>query len=546
VRQEGRNNVTRVDSRLNRHSLSELADVAPQRAVIYVRVSSKEQVEGYSLDTQEKTCRDFAERNGYCVDRVFRELGESAKTTDRTELQAMITYVGINPKRLSALIVYKVDRLARITLDYATLKSLFSKYGLRLLSATETLEDNPAGRFAETTLAAIAQFDNEIRAERCKNGMIAAVSAGRFVWPAPIGYHNGQKREPSLVPESSSVIKLLSKAWRLVDEGMSPCEARETLAAEGLRNHKGHVLSKHAFRDMLTNEVYLGYINAFGMRVRGDFEPLVDAELFRRVQTLLAPTHRSDVRPYRMTNPDFPLRGMALCPRCGRPLTAAWSRGHGGTYGYYRCMRCSRVAFRKDSVESRFVKHLNELSLKPAVVDLLGKAIEANLEGGLRSNREAVHQLESRLEEQLRRKNVIIEKSLKNVLPDNAVRGLIEETERTIEGLKAEKQHLLEGHIIDCDTARTGIALLKEMGSLWKESDISIQKRLQRFVFPDGTSFDGSQFGTTALPACLQIKEDFILSGTSLVRPTGFEPVIYGSGGHCLIQLGHGRARRQV
>ena len=52
------------------------------RAVIYCRVSTKEQVQNMSLSTQERECRLFCEREGYEVDSVFREKGESAAYTD--------------------------------------------------------------------------------------------------------------------------------------------------------------------------------------------------------------------------------------------------------------------------------------------------------------------------------------------------------------------------------------------------------------------------------------------------------------------------------
>lgn len=60
------------------------------RSLVYVRVSSKEQAEGFSLATQERLCRGYSAEKGYEVDRVFVEAGVSAKTTDRPELQAML------------------------------------------------------------------------------------------------------------------------------------------------------------------------------------------------------------------------------------------------------------------------------------------------------------------------------------------------------------------------------------------------------------------------------------------------------------------------
>jgi len=60
-------------------------------AVIYVRVSTKEQTENVSLPTQLRTCEEYCRRQGYEVLERFHEEGESAKSTDRSQLQNLST-----------------------------------------------------------------------------------------------------------------------------------------------------------------------------------------------------------------------------------------------------------------------------------------------------------------------------------------------------------------------------------------------------------------------------------------------------------------------
>jgi site-specific DNA recombinase len=426
-------------------------------------------------------------------------------------------------------------------LSFNAMLSIALEQDVRLQSATENLDDTPAGRFAETTLAAIAQLDNEMRAERAKSGMMAAVGVGRFVWRAPIGYVNGPRNGPSLVPDSPLTSGLVQKAWSLVDSGMPPYEAGVQLVKEGLRLHSGKAPSPRSFRAMLKNERYIGYITSFGKRIRGDFEPLVDPDLFSRVQKVLAKASHSVTRPYKKVNPDFPLRGTVLCPHCGQPLTASWSRGHGGKYPYYRCKHCRGVAVRKETLEPKFIGHLDRLSLNTSMTGLVRKAIEANLGEAAKSNEQTVRQLDAKLEEQRNRRNQIVEKSLKNALPDDDVRRLMEETDRAIQENEAEKGHCLEGQGADLDVVNAGLVLLDKMGSLWAQSDVSIQTQLQRFVFPDGMSFDGERFGTSALPACLQLREEVISPKGRMARPAGVEPATCGSEVRSSIQLSYGR-----
>ena len=77
-------------------------------AIIYIRVSTTEQAEnGYSLKTQKEICQDHADRNNYKVLRIFKEEGESAKTSNRTELQKMLVYIKDNRNKIDALIIHK-------------------------------------------------------------------------------------------------------------------------------------------------------------------------------------------------------------------------------------------------------------------------------------------------------------------------------------------------------------------------------------------------------------------------------------------------------
>ena len=75
-----------------------------RNAIIYCRVSTKEQVEeGNSLVTQERNCREYAIKNNYNVVQVFIERGESAKTAERTELQKLFKLI-FKPKLINCLI----------------------------------------------------------------------------------------------------------------------------------------------------------------------------------------------------------------------------------------------------------------------------------------------------------------------------------------------------------------------------------------------------------------------------------------------------------
>src|SRR5882762_5776002 len=77
-------------------------------AVIYVRVSTKEQTENLSLPTQLRACEEYCRREGYEVLERFTEQGESAKTAVRTELQKLLNYCRTHKGQVHFVVVYNI------------------------------------------------------------------------------------------------------------------------------------------------------------------------------------------------------------------------------------------------------------------------------------------------------------------------------------------------------------------------------------------------------------------------------------------------------
>ena len=104
------------------------------RAAIYCRVSTLEQTQNLSLETQEKACRAYCLANGYDVDRVFIDAGESAKTTDRPEFTALLSHCRQQKGRLHAVIVYSLTRFSRNSADHDAITTLLRGLGIALRS----------------------------------------------------------------------------------------------------------------------------------------------------------------------------------------------------------------------------------------------------------------------------------------------------------------------------------------------------------------------------------------------------------------------------
>ena len=222
--------------------------------VIYCRVSSKEQIDGTSLESQEAACREYARHKQIDVLRVFVERGESAKFADRTQLLELMEFCRERSNKVQALLVWKLDRLARNVGDRFSIKASLGRFGIDVTSVTEPIDARPEGKLLETILAGFAQFDNDIRAVRTVNGMRRKIEEGIFPWKPPLGYRSSSGRnEKKTAPDEPDqpLFGLLQKAWTTFATGdYTKTEITRLMVSWGIRTRTGDVLSRQMIHKM--------------------------------------------------------------------------------------------------------------------------------------------------------------------------------------------------------------------------------------------------------------------------------------------------------
>jgi hypothetical protein len=229
----------------------------------------------------------------------------------------------LNKGRVHFVIVFNLTRFARDKYDHFALRPYPQSLGISLRSATEPIDDTSTGKLMEGVLAAFAQFDNDVRSDRTRAGMRAAIELGRWVFLAPLGYINAPRAiGKSLMPdpERAPIVR------RIFDEYATGRFTKQQMlqqaTAWGLTNRRGRPLGSQAIGMLLRNPLYAGIVDVpeYGVRAkRGDFEPLVPEELFSRAQAILSGRPPSTT-PKQRTHPDFPLRGFVRGESCGRGL----------------------------------------------------------------------------------------------------------------------------------------------------------------------------------------------------------------------------------
>jgi site-specific DNA recombinase len=473
------------------------------RAVIYCRVSDPEQTKNLSLPTQEKVCREYCAREGLEVDRIFIERGESAKTAERTEFRRLLKYCREHKHRVHVVVVYALTRFSRNSADHHMIRALLGGFGISLRSATEPINDSPSGRFVEGVLAAVAQYENEAKAERTLAGMKAAAERGFWIWHPPIGYVGRPRvgsEGPNLMIDPDRA-PLVQAAFELIDQGYSQVDVLRMLELRGLRTRRGKPLSKQQLSSLLRNKAYVGVIHCQswgGVEFKGDFEPLISAELFTRVQWRLLESRRGRADTRRVQHEDFPLRRFARCTICDAPLTASWARGKlGRKYGYYHCRRACLRTTPKGRLETAFVDLTRDLVPSQEYLALVRRLVIEVWREECAGVIERRRTLQRRVDE-IRNKSLALEEAF---LYQRAIdqRSYIEQRDRIREELLLAEMGLSEAQVDSMDVEgvlASAEEVITNAGSLWLAASAQQREQLQWLLYPEGLKWDGERFQT--------------------------------------------------
>lgn len=153
-----------------------------------IRTNSED---GVSLEAQEAKIRAYCALNEIELVCIRADAGLSGKRADnRPELQHALSM--IDGRQVDALVVYKLDRLARCTIDALEIAQGLDKRGASLHSITEKLDTRSAmGRFFFTLVASLAEMERGIIAERTAAALAHKRSKGEATGHAPFGYRVG-------------------------------------------------------------------------------------------------------------------------------------------------------------------------------------------------------------------------------------------------------------------------------------------------------------------------------------------------------------------
>ena len=478
-------------------SKSKLDSLTKTDAVIYLRVSTEEQVDNFSLDTQAEICKKEADRNNLKVIKIFREEGRSAKTiSGRPELVELLRFCKQNRKSLGAVIIYRLDRLSRQTSDYLSIRKILISNDIKLISASEPTGTSPTDTLLETIMASFAQHDNDVRSERTKNGMYARFKSGLISRRPPLGYIMNTDKIPVEDPEAWH---LMVQCWDLMATGTKGLrEMTRIMDKMGLHTvHKGKKIKirVQTIQKIFRSKFYAGILTSdtYNEEVQGQHKPMVSLEQFYKVQDILdgrcVSKNVSNLKKDR-SNEVFPLRRVVKCAECGIGLTAGWSKGRSKRYPYYRCAGgCKTTSIRAEKLDEAVVSLLQSIQPKKECIELFTQYVLEEYERRLKNVIKAKNVADSEIQHLKDMRKVLVEKNMIGIYTDE----IFMEQNALIEK-KLQKAHVAKSDstIEKYDMQKLSKFMketLNDLGATYKKSTVPQVRALLGSIFPSGIQY---------------------------------------------------------
>ncbi|MBO5060975.1 MAG: recombinase family protein [Clostridia bacterium] len=299
-------------------------------AAAYIRVSTEDQVE-YSPQSQLEKIRDYAQKIGYSVpeELVFMDEGISGKSTKKRDgFNRMICAAKEKPRRFDTILVWKFSRFARNREDSIVYKSMLRKeLGIRVISVSEDVGDDKMSVLFESMIEAMDEYYSINLAEEVKRGMTERIRRGQVCAVAPFGYFMENKK--LVVKEDEA--EIIRGVFEAFAGGESMVSIARRLNNMGICTHRGGKIENRTVEYWLNNPVYSGKVrwnpngktpryhwNDSGIIVTdGEHEPIVENELWERVQQRILSEKRPKRRVYEGKSPSGYLVGIFKCGICG-------------------------------------------------------------------------------------------------------------------------------------------------------------------------------------------------------------------------------------
>lgn len=338
-------------------------------ALLYIRVSSKAQEDGYSLDAQEKLGYEYATRKNLTIVKCWK-VWESAWKEDRESFNQLIEYAKRH-NEIKHIIFDVTDRMTRNDFDKIKILDLVKLHGKtihfsrsnKILNREATSEDV---FMMDIEVAVAKKMSNDI-SRKTRMGMQEKAEQGLYPSTAPLGYKNN--RLTGLIEVDEAKAPFVKRMFELMATGThSHLTLSDQLYREGLRNRNGNKCGKSAIAFFLHNSIYYGVFRWKGRMFQGSHPPLITKELFDKAQAVM-----SGKSIIHIQHKGFAFNNLMLCGICGCKVLGERKKGR---YHYYHCTfskgrHHGKVYLREEKLSELFEVPVKAVTLDAKIADWL-------------------------------------------------------------------------------------------------------------------------------------------------------------------------------
>lgn len=339
-----------------------------RRVAIYLRRSTDEVNQPYSLEAQEVKLRAFVESQpgDWQIVKIYSD-DASGATTEREDLQKMLR--AARAGMFDTVLVYRVDRFSRRLRDLVGLLDELTDASVVFRSATEPFDTStPVGRMLVQMLGVFAEFEREVIIDRVIAGMERKAAKG--LWHGghpPYGYAKDPDTERlAVVAVEAITVRRMFDLY--TKDRLGTRAIANVLTEEGLRTRNGKPWSQRSVETVIINRTYVGEKHYRDISVIDAHPPIITAEQFDLAQRIL--TERSENIGQRAANAsEYTLTGKIQCPQCGSAYIGTAAHGRNTRYRYYLCYARSRYGTKAGCDVHRFNADQLETAIGQALLD---------------------------------------------------------------------------------------------------------------------------------------------------------------------------------
>jgi hypothetical protein len=381
--------------------------------------------------------------------------------------------------------VQDTSRVGRDTTEYLLFRRQLGQRGIDLVAVTQpNIDASPEGRLVDTIVAGINQYQSEEKARRVTIAMQKKFQDGWLPTRAPLGYRNVERNGRRLIepdPERFALIQLAFTEYRTGRYAQQRLLA--FLAAKGLRDRSGKMLSRTTLNQLLSNPFYCGRMRWDGEERMGRHEPAIDRQTWERCQEVTAAHNRYLSRQRKHA---FLLTGLTRCAMCeNRHTQSVIARKQ---KQYYNCpshARCSEPFVPKECLEEQAASRLREIELSEEFVERVVDRVRAVVARRTTYYERQVNTLHRRQNLAERKRNATEQKLVSGVLSDEAFQRLmpaitaeLNEISRALEAHEAARR-------LDTNALRDVLVLARDIPSSYGDAPPTLKRRYLEFFFQE-------------------------------------------------------------